>query len=61
MDRIWFFRLRGDKTESRHLVAVCVEGRAAEGTLDQFKADVVFLLAGPTDGEEKIKEPCPFI
>lgn len=28
-------------------VAVCVDGSAAEGTLDQFKADVLFLLAGP--------------
>lgn len=41
-------------------VAVCVEGSAAEGTLDQFKADVLFLLAGPQMGIKK-KEPRPFI
>lgn len=36
-------------------VAVCVEGSAAEGTLDQFKADVLFLLADPQMGIKKKK------
>lgn len=41
-------------------VAVCVEGSAAEGALDQFKADVLFLLAGPQMGIKKKKRTSSF-
>lgn len=48
-DVIWFFRMGPDWLESCGLIPplVYVEGLTAEGTSEQFKAHVLFILAGP--------------